>query len=71
MQDWMPAIRVLLAGITAFSVPVFVLNAILTGRDIPSGILTLVMFILGAIYGVDAVQHRWGRKGGGKDDDRS
>jgi hypothetical protein len=60
MDAWMPLVRVLLGLVTAVGLAALILNTILTGRDVPAGLLTLLTSIVGAVFGLEAVNRRRG-----------
>lgn len=62
MDSWMPVVRLALGIVTAIGLAALVVNTILTGRDIPSGLLTLMTSIVGAVFGLEAVNRRRGPK---------
>ncbi len=60
MNSWMPLVRLALGAVTAIGVAALVANTIITGRDIPAGLLTLLTSIVGAVFGLEAVERRKG-----------
>lgn len=62
MDSWMPVVRLALGVVTAIGLAALVVNTIVTGRDIPAGLLTLLTSIVGAVFGLEAVERRKGRK---------
>lgn len=64
----MPVVRLLIGVVTGVGLAALIINTIVTGRDIPAGLLTLLTTIIGAIFGVEALQQR-GRKRESDDDD--
>ena len=64
MNDMMPIVRALIGLIAAVGIGFLIANAIMTGRDIPGGLLGLLTFIVGAVFGVEAI-----RRGKGPHDD--
>lgn len=63
MDRWQPLVRLLIGLVAAIGLAALIINTLITGRDVPTGILTLLLSIIGAVYGVDALKTR------GKGDD--
>lgn len=58
MDRWQPLVRLLIGLVAAVGLAALITNTILTGRDIPAGLTTVLLSIIGAIYGVDALKSR-------------
>lgn len=54
----MPIVRLLIGVVTGVGLAALIVNTIVTGRDIPAGLLTLLTTIIGAIFGVEALNQR-------------
>lgn len=65
----MGAVRVLIGIVTGVGIAGLILNTILTGRDVPAGLLALLMSIVGAVYGVEALDRRKMKRNGEKGED--
>lgn len=58
MNGWMSFVRILIGLVAAVGLAALITNTIATGRDIPAGLLTLLMSVVGAVYGIEAVSSR-------------
>jgi small neutral amino acid transporter SnatA (MarC family) len=57
-DHWRQLAQAVIAIIAAAAFAVLVVNFILTGRDVPAGLLSLIGGIFGAIFAVDAITKR-------------
>lgn len=62
-MDWMPLVRALIGLTASAGLAALIANTIITGNDIPTGVVTVLMGTIGAVFGLEAV----GKRKGGDD----
>lgn len=58
MERWYQLVQVVIALIAAVALIILVFNFVVTGRDVPTGLLSLLGGIFGAVFAVDAITRR-------------
>lgn len=58
MERWYTLVQIIIALTAAAALIVLTINFLITGRDVPAGLLSLLGGIFGAVFAVDAITRR-------------